>query len=172
MTHTVHGALVLVDGVGVLLTGESGTGKSECALELLSHGHRLVADDVVLVERVGATLTGRAPEKFAGFIAIRDLGIFDVRRAVGEDAFSAECKIGLCMELREDRKSTNELIGLSRQTIKIVGVKLPFLKLSVDPRRNFALLVETAVQLVRTDADDAELELIRAHNVVVASIGN
>src|SRR4051794_29470335 len=89
MTETVHGTLVIVHDVGVLLTGDSASGKSECALELLSRGHRLVADDVVSLSREGSSIKGNAPEQFIGLVEIRDIGVFDVRTMFGTHSFSA-----------------------------------------------------------------------------------
>jgi len=164
MTETAHGTFVIVDGVGVLLKGEAATGKSECALALLARGHQLVADDVVILEFDGKQVVGRAPLEFAGLIEIRDLGIFDVRSVFDNEAFAEKSPVHLCIELRTEETHVELRIGLERSRSTMLGVEMPVFPLTVHPGRDLAVLVETAVRLVRT-APDAERRLIEEHDL-------
>lgn len=170
MTETVHGVLLTIEGLGVLITGEAAAGKSECALDLISRGHRLVADDVVLVKRTSETLTGKAPDRFSGLIEIRDIGIVDFRQAFGEDSFAAESKIDLCIELKKN--GTGEIRGridCGPSEIEMLAIKLPHFILSVEPGRNLAALVELAVRLVSLGAHGTERDLVAIHDAAVAN---
>lgn len=169
MTETAHASLVIVDGVGVLITGEAGAGKSECALDLITRGHCLVADDVVLIDRTSNTLTGKAPDRFAGLLEIRDIGIFDVRQVFGEDSFASESRIDLCVELKKSEAAEpSPRIGAARSETDIFGVKLPHFLLAVTRGRNLMVLVELAVRLVSMGAERAEWKLIGGHDTAVA----
>lgn len=171
MTETVHGVLLNVDGAGVLLLGEASVGKSECALELLSRGHRLVADDVVIIERRGNSIMGSAPERFAGLIEIRDLGVFDVRQVFDKSAFAAETGLDLCIELRKSAAGEErDRIGADTESIEFMGMLLPKLYLKVERGRNVAVLVETAVRLFKCAENNAELDLIREHDNLISLV--
>jgi len=147
---TVHGVLLQVCGTGVLLTGASGVGKSELALELLSRGHRLVADDAPLLERREGRLWGRCPELLEGFLEVRGLGVLSVRALLGEGAVLAEVPVELVVHLEPaDAAAMARLPRLHpvRDEVELLGVILPRLHLPVAPGRNLAVLVETAVRL-------------------------
>jgi len=124
---TFHGVLVNVDDVGVLLTGEADVGKSECALELIVRGrHRLVADDVVEVERLGNVVSGRSPDGFLGIIAVRGLGLIDLRCAFGDSSTDTEHSIELCIQFEACRPPEEcSLIGGEMSEAEILGVKIP-----------------------------------------------
>ena len=141
----LHGALVRVFEIGVLLIGESGIGKSESALDLVTRGHQLIADDVVDVKLTDGVLVGRAPEMIYGLLEIRGLGIFDVRKAFGDGATSARSSIELCIELRKD--ADIERVGNFVHEYEIASHQIPRFILPVTPGRNLAILVETAVRL-------------------------
>ena len=141
----LHGALVRVFDVGVLLIGESGIGKSESALDLVTRGHQLIADDVVDVRESDGELTGRAPEMIYGLLEIRGLGIFDVRKAFGDGATNPRSSIDLCIELRKD--ADVERVGNFVHHHEIAGRRIPRFILPVTPGRNLAILVETAARL-------------------------
>lgn len=141
----LHGALVRVFEIGVLLIGESGIGKSESALDLVTRGHQLIADDVVDVEVTEAGLLGRAPEMIFGLLEIRGLGIFDVRKAFGDGATKSRSSIDLCIELRKD--ADVERVGNFVHEHEIANYHIPRFILPVTPGRNLAILVETAVRL-------------------------
>ena len=133
----VHGVLVSFENTGVLIMGESGLGKSDCALDLVLAGHKLVADDVVAVELSGDGLFGRAPERFSALLAIRGIGIVDVRKISGCDGYQKKHKIDICVEFRDrnNRENANE--------IEIMGVKIPVFALTPARRRNQFALAET-----------------------------
>lgn len=123
-TETVHGTLVSIHGRGVLFIGESGSGKSERAIRLVSRGYQLVADDVVVIERAGHKLIGSAPKRFEGLIEINGVGIVDIRDLFGIDAFSPSCEISRCVEL--DRNVISGRDTKVRTLGKgIVGINLP-----------------------------------------------
>lgn len=142
-----HGALIEVLGVGVLLLGKSGVGKSECALELVSHGHRLVADDVVRIRTQDGVLKGSAPERIRHYIEIRGIGLLFVPELYGEDSVRDEATIDLTCRLEAWREgAAYERIGLERATEELSGVSIPALVLPVRPAGNMATLVEVAVR--------------------------
>ncbi|WP_428065204.1 HPr(Ser) kinase/phosphatase [Candidatus Avelusimicrobium facis] len=144
ITH-VHGVLLNVSGSGVLLRGEAGIGKSECALELIKRGHILVADDVVEVQRRwGRFLVGSCPEMLKHYIEVRGLGILDVELLFGIGSTLDEMKIEMEVELTPPAKNIDRL-GLEQKTSRILGVELPSLTIPVTPGRNLAVLIEVAV---------------------------
>jgi HPr kinase/phosphorylase len=146
-TESRHGVLVDIYGVGVLLTGRSGVGKSETALELIQRGHRLVADDAVLIKRVNDRLTGTSPPAIRYFMEVRGIGIIDVRSMYGAGAVKLTGELDLVVEMEpwEDGKPYDRL-GLSGETADILGVKLPKTVLPVKPGRNLAALLEVAAR--------------------------
>ncbi|MFQ5514235.1 MAG: hypothetical protein ACE5FG_07305 [Myxococcota bacterium] len=165
----VHGALVEVAGVGVLLLGGSGIGKSECALELVMRGHRLVADDVVLVARdAEGRLSGSSPEMVRHFIELRGIGIVHVPSLFGARAVRERTTIDLVIELEAWGVREVERTGLDRHTTTLAGVELATLRLPVAPGRNVASLVEVAARNLllqragRSSAEDLEERVSRS----------
>ena len=145
---TMHAVLVDVYGVGILITGESGVGKSEAALELVKRGHQLVADDVVDICRVNNNrLVGEAPETVRHFMEIRGIGIIDIRQMYGIGAvlLSKSIDMGIHLEIWNDQKEYDRL-GLEEQNITIMDVKVPSLVLPVKPGRNLAIIIEVAAR--------------------------
>ncbi len=145
---TRHGVLVSVDGLGVLLTGESGVGKSEAALELVRRGHQLVADDVVDICRVSDNrLVGECPEMVRHFMEIRGIGIIDIRTMYGVSAVAQNRSIDLVMNMEHwvSGKAYDRL-GLHEEYVTILGVKVPSQTLPVRPGRNIAIIIEVAVR--------------------------
>jgi len=145
---TIHGVLVDVLGIGVLLIGQSGVGKSECALDLIVRGSRFVADDIVMVEKMGAaTLVGRGTELTQYHMEVRGLGILNIRDLFGLIATTQAKKIELVIriELWEDGKEYDRL-GVEQEYFEILGVRLPSLLIPVSPGRNLATIVEVAVR--------------------------
>lgn len=162
-----HGVLMDVYGLGVLIEGASGIGKSECALDLVARGHRLVSDDVVEVRRIGQRrLIGRAPELLREHLEIRGLGIINIRDLFGISAVSAAKNIDLSIKLeRWDEAGEVERLGIDAQAIEILGLAVPQVLIPVSPGRNLSTLVETAVrvQMLRECGRDAAQAFVARH---------
>ncbi len=161
---TIHGVLMDVFGAGILLTGSSGVGKSETAMELIKRGHRLVADDSVLVRRVENELVGTAPERIRYFMELRGIGIINVKNMYGSGSILGEKEVELVMELEPWRRDKEyDRIGGEGSTEEILGVKLPKLTIPVSPGRNLAILIEVAARNHRLKGMgyDAAQELIQ-----------
>jgi len=147
-TTTRHGVLIDVYGVGVLLMGESGIGKSETALELVKRGHRLVADDAVDIKRVSENrLIGESPPLIRHFMEIRGVGIIDVKAMYGVGAVINNKPLELVIFMENwDNKKEYDRLGLSQEYSEILGVKLPKIVIPVKPGRNLAIIVEVAAR--------------------------
>jgi HPr kinase/phosphorylase len=144
---TMHGVLVEVFGIGILLLGESGVGKSETALELIERGHRLVADDVVEIRCVnGNFLMGAGANKIIGHhMEIRGLGIINVTHLFGISAIRDKKQIQLVVMLEDwDPKKVYDRVGTEDKTTDILGVRLTMLEIPVKPGRNIPIIIETA----------------------------
>lgn len=145
MTETVHGVLLDVHGVGLLITGKSGVGKSETALELIKRGHRLISDDIVAVKKKGSRLFGSAPELIRNLIEIRGLGIIDISVLFGLTAVIPEREIELVVELEDWNDSGDyDRLGDETRFVEICGVKIPQNKIPVRHGRNLAIIMEVA----------------------------
>lgn len=145
-TITIHGVLVDVYGEGLLITGESGIGKSEAALELIRRGHRLVTDDVVEIRKINEhTLTGTSPDITRYFIELRGIGIVDVKTLFGVECVKEKQNIDLVIKL-EDWKKDNEYdrLGLEEEYTEILGNKVVCHSLPIRPGRNLAVICEAA----------------------------
>ncbi len=148
----IHAALVEVLNVGVLLRGDSGVGKSECALELVQRGHGLVADDVVLLRTHGEgepapELRGRAPDLIRHYMELRGIGLLNISDLYGPESVRNESRVELICQLEAWRDGFDyERIGLDRPIEEVLGVPLPALTLPVRPARSMATLVEVAVR--------------------------
>lgn len=143
---TVHGVLVEIYGEGVLLTGDSGIGKSETALELIKRGHRLIADDAVEIKKVGRDrLVGDAPEMIRYYMELRGIGVVNVRRIYGIGAVKPESGIDLVVHLEpwEEGKAYDRL-GLSSESEVLLSVEIPRVTIPVRPGRNLAVILELA----------------------------
>jgi HPr kinase/phosphorylase len=147
-SKTIHGVLVDVLGVGVLLLGKSGIGKSECALDLILRGHRLVADDVVKVRlKLPAVLFGEGSDLLHYHMEIRGLGILNIKHLFGVAAIRERKKIDLAIELSEwDPTADYDRLGLEDQTYDILGIGIPHLRIPVRPGRNITSIVEVAAR--------------------------
>lgn len=145
---TLHGVLVDVYGIGVLLLGESGTGKSECALDLVTRGHRLVADDVVEVARENDRIViGRGPSRIRHHMEIRGLGVINIRDLFGVAAIRYRKRIELVVLLEAWRPEDEyDRLGVEEQTYPVLGVPIPMLRIPVSAGRNVAILVEVAAR--------------------------
>lgn len=146
---SLHGVFMDVLGVGVLITGDSGAGKSELALELISRGHGLVADDVVEFSRVAPTvLEGRCPPMLQDFIEVRGLGILNIRTIFGETACRRKMRLRLVchLERRQPGAGDPSRLPMQQEVKDILGVKVARVVLSVAAGRNLAVLLEAAVR--------------------------
>ena len=143
---SIHGVLVDVYGEGVLITGESGIGKSEAALELIKRGHRLVTDDVVEIRKVSdETLIGTAPEITRHFIELRGIGIIDVKTLFGVESVKETQGIDMVIHLEDwDKEKEYDRFGLEEEYTEILGNKVVCHNLPVRPGRNLAVIVESA----------------------------
>lgn len=143
---TRHGVLVEVYGEGVLITGESGAGKSEAAIELIKRGHRLIADDAVEIRKISdKTLRGNSPSNIRHFVELRGIGIIDARRIFGMGAVKPSEKIDMVIQLEAwDSNKAYDRLGLDNEYANILGVRVPAITVPITPGRNLAVIVETA----------------------------
>lgn len=146
--ETLHGVFMDVLGMGVLISGESGLGKSELGLELISRGHGLVADDVVDFARVAPdTIEGRCPPLLANLLEVRGLGLLDIKAIFGETAVRRRMKLRLIVELRRrSATETMERLPLAGSTQQVLGVDISKVVIPVAAGRNLAVLLEAAVR--------------------------
>ena len=164
---SLHGVLVDVYAIGVLITGESGMGKSETALELLRRGHRLVADDLVEVYRSGNQLIGSAPESIRHFMEIRGIGIINIRHMYGIGSVLMQKGIDMICRLEPwDTAKQYDRLGLEENTTDVLGLPVPTLAVPVIPGRNLAILIEVAARNRRLKnlGYNAAIELQRSIN--------
>src|SRR5438105_13895065 len=145
---TIHGVMLDVLEIGVLITGDSSIGKSELALELISRGHGLVADDVVELQQIGPeTIQGRCPPMLRDFLEVRGLGVLNIRSIFGETAVRPRKVLRLIVQLDSpDATHERDRLATRSGTQDILGVEIPTVTLAVAPGRNLAVLVEAAVR--------------------------
>ena len=143
---TRHGVLMEVYGEGVLLTGESGIGKSEAAVELLKRGHRLIADDAVEIKKIsGNALVGTAPELIRDYVELRGIGIVNVAKLFGMGAVKIDNQIDLVVNIVPwNTHEVYDRLGLEDQYTEILGVKVPMNTIPITPGRNLAVILEVA----------------------------
>ncbi len=148
---TLHGTLVEVFGVGVLLQGKSGVGKSECAIELVERGNRLVADDLVRVKRIDFDiLQGEGADIIKQHMEIRGIGIINIKHLFGVGAIRSKCNIDLVIYIEEwDPSKEYDRLGLDDKTFTILDIKVPYLLIPVRPGRNMPIIIETATRNFR-----------------------
>jgi HPr kinase/phosphorylase len=145
---STHGALLDVHGVGILLLGRSGIGKSECALELVTRGHRLIADDVVELRSDGhGALLGSAPERVRHYMEIRGLGILYIPDLFGADSVRDEVHVDLICRLEAWQEGVEyERVGLERLSMELDGFEVPRVTLPARPAGSLATVVEVAAR--------------------------
>lgn len=160
---TLHGCMVDVRGVGVLITGMSGIGKSEISLGLVERGSSLVADDMVCIRNVSGDLIASSPRLSRGYIEIRGIGITNVTDLFGLRAFRREKKINLIINLTSGEMTETERLGLERKMVSILGVEVERITLPVAPGRDMTRLVEVAAlgQYLRENGYDMAREFSR-----------
>ncbi|MDF2722898.1 MAG: hprK [Paenibacillus sp.] len=150
-TTTIHGVLVEVYGIGLLITGSSGIGKSETALELVKRGHRLIADDAVeILQTPDHVLEGTAPELIRHLLEIRGVGIINVMTLFGAGAIRTSKKIALVIRLETWQQDKEyDRLGLDEELIRIIDTDLPLVTIPVRPGRNLAVIIEVAAMNYR-----------------------
>ncbi len=168
---SLHGVFMDVLGIGVLITGDSGTGKSELALELITRGHGLVADDITEFSRIAPlVLEGRCPELLQDFLEVRGLGILNIRTIFGETAARRKMRLRLIVHLeRRVPGQDPDRLPLSLQTQEVLGVPIPRSVLPVAAGRNLAVLLEAAVRstILKLRGIDATEEFIQRHQRIM-----
>lgn len=147
---TRHGVLLDIYGLGVMITGDSGIGKSESAIELIMRGHRLVADDAVELRRISTQLIGTAPEVIRNYIELRGIGVIDVRQLFGMRAVKWESELDLIVELEQwDNQKFYDRLGIDDHYTEILDVQVPCVTIPVRPGRNLASIIEVAAMNTR-----------------------
>ncbi len=162
-TVNEHGVLMEVFGVGLLLTGKSGVGKSETAMELIKRGHRLIADDNVIIKQIANELYGTAPDIIRYFMELRGVGIINVKSMYGSGSVLNEKKIEIVIQMENWQQGKEyERIGDTQNAAEYLGVKIPKLVVPVSPGRNLAIIIEVAARNFRLKSMgyDASEELI------------
>lgn len=141
----LHGVLVDVYGIGILITGESGIGKSETALELIKRGHRLVTDDAVDIREIDGELIGTSPKITIGMLEVRGIGIIDISSLYGLSSVLQSKGINLVMHFEHWKDDGDyDRLGINQETQDILGVKVKRLRVPVRPGRNIAVIIEAA----------------------------
>jgi HPr kinase/phosphorylase len=162
LTQSLHGVLIDVFGVGVLILGKSGIGKSECALDLILRGHRLVADDMVYIQKQSSNvLIGSGFEVIQHHMEVRGLGIINIRSLFGVEAIREKKKVELVIELVEwDTHQEYDRLGFEEEKYEVLGVELPMLRIPVTPARNLTTIIEVAARnyLLKVMGFDSALE--------------
>ena len=160
---SVHGVLMEVFGVGILLTGESGVGKSETAMELIKRGHRLIADDNVILKEIANELYGTSPDIIRYFMELRGVGIINVKSMYGSGSVLDEKKVQLVIRMEHWQQGKRyDRIGDEQQSEEYLNVEIPKLIIPVSPGRNLAIIIEVAARNYRLKSMgyDASEELI------------
>ncbi len=151
-TARMHGVLLDIFGVGVLITGNAGIGKSETALDLISKGHRLIADDSVTIKSINGELIGSSPENVKYFMEVRGLGIINVKTMYGSGAIRPEQGINIVAELVPWDKGQNyERLGNEKSLVDILGISVQKIQIPVSPGRNIPIVIETAAKKYRLE---------------------
>ncbi len=168
-----HGVFMEVISVGVLITGQSGLGKSELALDLVCRGHRIIADDAPEFARIAPdTINGTCPELLQNFLEVRGLGVLNIRQMYGDSAIKSNKYLKLIIELIPPKMhvpKSEDRIRLSERITNILGINIPTISLPVAPGRNLAVLVEAAVRdhlLVKNGYSASEDFITRQQNAI------
>ena len=147
---TIHGVCLEVFGIGVLIKGKSGIGKSETSLELINRGHRLIADDAVIIKRVDNELKATCPELTQHLMEIRGIGILDIKHLFGVGSIRLEQFVEIVIELEEwDENKEYDRIGTDEDYTEILGIKVPTVVIPVRPGRNISAIIEIAAKNYR-----------------------
>jgi HPr kinase/phosphorylase len=174
MRRHMHSVLMDVFGLGVLIMGESGIGKSECALDLIDRGHRLVADDVVEIKRVGDALVGASPDLTRYHMELRGLGVINIKDLYGVSSIRVSKRVELVVNLeRWEAGKEYDRLGLQDEKFLILGVEVPLLRMPVAPGRNTAILIAVAArnQLLKERGYDAAQRFAEQVDAMIAAGG-
>jgi len=168
----LHADLLDIFGLGVLLIGESSIGKSECALDLIVRGHRLISDDIVIIKKTTDTiLIGTAPDLIRYHMELRGLGVINIRDLFGISAISLTKKIELVVSLERWKPDVEyDRLGLEESRYEILGIELPLIRMPVAPGRNIAILIEVASRnyLLRAQGYNATKDLVQKVDEIAA----
>ena len=170
----LHAVLLDVFGLGVLVVGESGIGKSECALELIDRGHRLVADDVVELMRTADALVGSSPDLTRNHMEIRGVGVLNIKDLYGVSSIGTPRRVELVVGLeRWETGREYDRLGLRDEKFNLLGLEVPLIRMPVAPGRNIALLVEVAArnQLLKHRGYDAARRLAEQVDALIEESG-
>lgn len=170
----LHGVLLDVFGLGVLIAGESGIGKSECALDLVDRGHRLVSDDVVDLLRMADALVGSSPDLTRNHMELRGLGVINIKDLYGVSSIRMSKRVELVVSLeRWEAGKEYDRLGLQQEAYAILGVDVPLIRMPVAPGRNLALLVEVAArnELLKARGYDAARRLVEQVDEILEAEG-
>jgi HPr kinase/phosphorylase len=170
----LHSVLLDVFGLGVLITGESGIGKSECALDLIDRGHRLISDDVVEIKRMGDVLVGSSPDLTRYHMELRGLGVLNIKDIYGVSSIRLSKRIELVVNLeRWESGKEYDRLGLRDDRFVVLGVEVPQIRMPVAPGRNIALLVEVASrnQLLKERGYDAARRFAERVDAIIEARG-
>jgi HPr kinase/phosphorylase len=172
LRQIVHGVLIDVHGMGLLLIGESGIGKSECALDLIERGHRLVADDAVQIFRMpSGQLLGRASNLIRHHMELRGIGIINIKNLFGVSAVRTSMPVELVISLERWKEGEHyDRLGIANETFEILGEKRPLLRIPVASGRNLAILIEIAArnELLKSQGYDAAREFTERVDAEIA----
>jgi HPr kinase/phosphorylase len=168
----LHSVLIDVFGLGVLIVGESGIGKSECALDLIDRGHRLVADDVVEIRRIGDVLHGASPDLTRHHMELRGLGVINIKDLYGVSSIRTSQRVELVISLeRWEAGREYDRLGLQDEKFLILDQEMPLIRMPVAPGRNLAILVEVAArnQLLKERGYDAARQFVERVDRMIES---
>jgi HPr kinase/phosphorylase len=168
----LHSVLIDVFGLGVLIVGESGIGKSECALDLIDRGHRLVADDVVEIRRIGDVLIGASPDLTRHHMELRGLGVINIKDLYGVSSIRTSQRVELVISLeRWEAGREYDRLGLQDEKFLILEQEMPLIRMPVAPGRNLAILVEVAArnQLLKERGYDAARQFVERVDRMIES---
>ncbi len=168
--QTMHGVLVEIHGKGVLITGDSGVGKSEAALELIKRGHKLIADDAVEVRKIGRNkIVGTAPELIRHYMEIRGIGLIDIKMLYGVGSVKMNARVDLVINMEAwDKTKVYDRLGISDERLDVLGVQIPLITIPIRPGRNVAVILETASmnQRLKQMGYDAAKAFVEKHDSV------
>ena len=170
----LHSVFMDVFGLGVLIMGESGIGKSECALDLIDRGHRLVADDVVEIKRMGENLVGASPDLTRYHMELRGLGVINIKDLYGVSSIRLTKRLELVVNLeRWEAGKEYDRLGLRDERYVVLGVEVPLIRMPVAPGRNIAILVEVAArnQLLKERGYDAARRFAERVDAIIEADG-